>query len=125
MSGIYRDFDSFVGAHQLSGVWGGVDGECWFILDDVIYRAVEDPDDGYRSYLSSVEAVDFPKPHNSFPSVDVVGIMEQSGEPIIKFYSVTTGRIGFELGTNYSDDYYPYCVMRFYPINLGFKEVYV
>ena len=55
-------FEDLVGLHQLSGVdessevrpsgWGSGDesvGVILFIIDGVTYKAVENPDDGYRS----------------------------------------------------------------------------
>jgi hypothetical protein len=37
----------------------------------------------------------------------------------IQFIDVVTGKVVLEVGTDNTDDYYPYCVMNWYPENLA------
>ena len=59
------NLSDLVGAHVLSGIETGVrafDDSFWcetsnyikFTLDGITYMAVEDPDDGYRSYMGEI-----------------------------------------------------------------------
>lgn len=92
----------------------GVDGNS-FKLGNHVFEALEDEDDGYRSYLRSVEVKD--------PS----GLIF-FGQPVakVKLTSVDDayGFVGFELkdsdghlwlrlGTDHSDDYYPMFIFQY------------
>ena len=37
----------------------------------------------------------------------------------IQFIDVVTGKVVLEVGTDITDDYYPYCVLRWSPQNLA------
>lgn len=86
-----------------------------FKLGARLFEAIEDPDDGYRSYLGSVERVDgagifFPQP---LARVKVAEFDDgtESG------YSFTDkgGHVWLVFGTNNEDDYYPYFIFRYQP----------
>lgn len=123
-----------VGEHQLSGVDTTTEKvkqycdyyeDCKvvrFVIDGKTYKATEDPDDGYRSYLNEIEVTD-EKVTNSFPSQKVIGKMKDDSDckknNIIQFIDAVTGNVVFEIGTSNTDDYYPYCVLHWYPENLA------
>jgi len=124
--------EDLVGSHQLSGVdevcerMPGIWEPCnvlRFKLDGITYKAIEDPEDGYRSCLWDLD-VSEDKLTNTFPQHHVVGVIQEvehsmqlSG--ILQFIDVTTGKPVLEIGTDLSDEYYPCCVMHWIPENLA------
>ncbi len=120
------NLESLVGQHEFSGIdflqsadktfYGDLTEIVNFVLDGVTYTATEDPSDGYRSYLDSLVISDY-KPVNTFPPCVVNAVMNSDHEDnvILDFIDVTTGKIVFSLGTDYSDDYYPRFVANFDP----------
>lgn len=87
----------------------GVSG-CYFKLDDMVFLADEDPDDGYRSTLRSCETVDDSTRAGKFPELPLCRVTVSKTE-----HSRIVGwrlRDQHDLevlvvGTNDSDDYYP------------------
>ena len=91
-----------------------------FKLDDDVWEAVEDPDDGYRSYMDSVQkkesdGIFFGKPLARVKIVptDGLGGYEGSGDG----FSVVDadGHKWLEFGTDTSEDYYPCFVFTYCP----------
>lgn len=111
----------------------------YFMLDGVIYRVQEDPDDGYRSHLEDIIVVD-QMPLNVWqPAEEVIGhhaqkqseLIDHRFDPegyyedrcdIVQLISTTTAKPVLEFGTDFSDDYYPSFVARFYPQKMGINE---
>lgn len=93
-----------------------------FVLDGRTYKAIEDPSDGYRSYLEDLIVTD-EIISNTFPPQEVIGIMKDNDDysvnDTIQFFDIVTGKIVLEIDTDNTDDYYPYCVMNWYPENLA------
>ena len=94
-----------------------------FRLDGVVYVAVEDPNDGYRSMMNDIytsnEVV-----KNTFPPVKVVCRHRENGrsgdvDDILEIIDVVTGKTIVEVGTENTDDYYPCFVASFSPENLA------
>jgi len=127
------ELKDLVGEHELSGVdtttervkqYGEYYEDCEvvrFVIDGKTYKATEDPDDGYRSYLKDLEVTD-EKVMNSFPPQKVIGKMkDDSGmdNDTIQFIDAATGKVVLEVGTDNTDNYYPYCVMHWSPENLA------
>lgn len=85
-----------------------------FKLDDTVYEAIEDENDGYRSYLDSVVVVEgnglfFTKP---LARVRV----EELDENNWCLVDVLTGHNWLTVGTDYSmDGYYPSFVFNYQP----------
>ena len=122
-------FKDLEGVYELSGVDNstqkltiyGDDVECntiLFVLNDITYKAVENPDDGYRSFCEALKVCKN-KVTNRFPSHKVVGKMKNGNCEIIQFFDIKTNEVVLEIGTDNYDDYYPYCVMRWIPQNLA------
>lgn len=111
-----------VGKHMLSGVAMGYtkhDAECVkFILDGKVYVATEDPEDGYRSCMKSLELSN-EKMSPNFPDteVDVVFQNDENAE-LCHFIATQNGNEVLTIGTDYTDAYYTVCVFRYLPENL-------
>jgi hypothetical protein len=86
-------------------------------LDNKIWEAIEDPGDGYRSYLQSVEetsdytGIFFPEP---LAKVIVVRVNRNyfKGYEII---DVKDNHVWLKIGTDNTDDYYPWFVFDYQP----------
>lgn len=125
-----------VGKRMLSGYdtfmikatnsWGEDANSAYFILDGVTYQATEDPSDGYRSTMEELIIVENATIRNTFPPQEVIGEMipDSYGDKndVIQFTDAKTGEVVLELGTSNVDDYYPYCVMNWYPQNLAINR---
>lgn len=104
-------------------------GVITFVLDGIAYKAVEDPDDGYRSLLGELLVCD-DKISNTFPPHTVIGAMKESDysgdhSDVIQFKDEITGEIVLEVGTEDINDYYPMCVMRWRPQNLAINVKHI
>jgi hypothetical protein len=130
------ELKDLVGEHYLSGFDRSVEKvELWenmyeeadavkFVIDGLTYKAIEDPCDQLRSMLREIEVTD-EKVTNSFPPQKVIAKMKDDGEwsgethNTIQFIDVVTEKVVLEVGTDNTDDYYPYCVLHWYPENLA------
>lgn len=129
--------EDLIGDHELSGVDESslsVEDDCGykadvdivrFTLDNVTYKATEDPSDGYRSYLEGIEITE-EKPRNQFIPHAVIGKMKPKDDyqtsEIIQFFDKVTGELVFEVGTDDTEDYYPFCVMFWNPEGLAMNR---
>jgi len=87
-----------------------------FRLDGVVYCAVEDEDDGYRSSLRELLILDHADIDNAFPSIDVDCVYEPDAElDLLSIFDIQTRELVLQVGTDYTDEYYPYFVDRFFP----------
>lgn len=110
------------GKHILSGVnrdYTVHDAECIdFVLDGKTYRAIEDPEDGYRSCLKGIEISNKRIPNN-IPDTEVVAVYDTSGSSeMLRFYETKYGREILSIGTRYDEEWYPVCVFKYAPENL-------
>ena len=124
------ELKDFVGVRLLSGIdtdilttnYGESVNAVYFILDGIAYEAVEDPDDGYRSYLSEIQKTTNRIKNTFFPQ-KLIGKMKENdsyqNNDVIQFYDAYNNKIVLELGTENWDDYYPCCVLAWYPENLS------
>lgn len=93
----------------LEGHWFkfyGVDGNC-FKLGPTVYEAIEDPSDGYRSCLETIQVRD--KEDLIFPRRSFAVVRVES-DPTLEGYrlvDVEDGHVWLRVGTSYADDYYP------------------
>ena len=92
----------------------GVNGNS-FKLGSVIFEAIEDPDDGYRSYLETIRITT--KGHFHKRPLAYVQILSTSTEVYEGYilYSPDTNHIWLRVGTDNIDDYYPYFVFNYIP----------
>lgn len=92
-------------------------------MDGRTYLAVEDPDDGYRSYLDEVlvfegknDFLDGASPVGREVVVLHTGRGQYSGKAdVIEIYDTEDGHLWAVIGTENTDDYYPYCVLQWNP----------
>lgn len=116
----YSTEDSFAMALRIDAVW---------------YQFAEDPDDGYRSGLRTIEVVEaesFPSGAAvEFPPITVT-IHERTerewgtwpeGIEMLVVVDERTGLAICEVGTRNTDDYYPYFVHRWDPV--GFDSEFL
>lgn len=138
-------FSSLIGHHVLDAVdensehikneYGSGYEDCRVIrfrLDGVVYAAIEDPDDGYRSSLDRIVILEEPMT-NVFTPIDVIvyiktkTIDEKSGEEdgdvsILEIVDRKNHKTVLEVGTDNTDDYYPYFVGVFSPHNMSTND---
>ena len=110
------ELKSLVGFHKLSAVdmidASKVFGKKFeasngiaFTLDGVTYLAVEDPDDGYRSYLGFLVVLE-EELVNQFPPIDVLCSMKEGDNDVLQM-RCGNSNIVLEVGTEDVGHYYP------------------
>jgi hypothetical protein len=130
------DLDSLLGEHILDAVdtyvekvktWGDhfENAECIrFRLDGVVYIAVSNPDDGYRSSMDQLFVSPSDEVHNVFPPIKVVATKQPNDDEwgtvndVLMLTDVVTDKVVMEVGTTNTDDYYPGFVSSFSPENM-------
>ena len=88
----------------------GVDNR-YFKLGSIVFEALEDEDDGYRSYLESIPVVYNKGIFHNKPIVNVY--YEEDDEH--SYFKDETGHIWLEIGTDNTEDYYPCFVFNYSP----------
>lgn len=138
------NMNDLIGPHILRGVsFGSVKPEGYykdtsdtisFILDDKIYTAVEDDNDGYRSALGDIYIADetpsfaagggviFAGVHVTAAWSKNTGEHDNRGDAILDFTDTVSGKIVLSVGTDYSDDWYPSFVASWMPENLSLNH---
>ena len=103
--------------------YGADGGTHEFKLDDIVFKVLEDPDDGYRSQLGVIEyssqsdGIFFQTPLAKVKIEEYEGENKdhsQSNEGY-RLIDVEDGHIWLEFGTDNTDDYYPFFVFRHFP----------
>ena len=130
--------DSLIGEHMLDAVdtstdkvktWGDrfEDANCLrFRLDGKVYTAVEDPNDGYRSNMGGLyESEEHMR--NVFPPCRVLARKSENQkyqvDDTLELIDVVTGKVVLRVGTDNTDDYYPYFVAEWNPQNMVGNQV--
>lgn len=130
-------FEELVGKHRMSGIEEGRTEHMLsiygieevnyvkFTLDGITYRALEDPDDGFRSYCQNLETVE-EECKIKLPDIEVVcECSAKYGDyeaDMIIIKDAENGLPILELGTANTDDYYPFCVMEWMPKNIALNR---
>lgn len=110
------NYNFFVGEHILNAVLYGKNGNGVFSLDGVAYEAVEDPDDGYRSYMDEIKVI---KPvEKMFEVPVVVEYIGKDRKDELVFRDSRNGKTVLSLGTDRIDDYYPFYFFDYTPQNI-------
>lgn len=131
------ELKDLIGKHILSGIevgtkdfknyWGDIENRCYikFTLDGIHYLAMEDPSDGYRSYMEDLQTIDVPC-EIPLPNVEVVCHMAEldswGGDDVLAFIDAVNGKEILKIGTANCNDFYPYCVMEYTPENMSCNE---
>jgi hypothetical protein len=125
------ELDDLIGEHALTGVdFENVKGGYWdddanqirFVLDGKIYVATENPEDGYRSALGTLEIVTEPPVKNTFPATKVTARKGGGYDDDILELVAENGEVVLRVGTADTSDYYPYFVGTFDPKKLPANE---
>ena len=99
-----------------------------FRLDGIVYVAIENPDDGYRSSMDKIYIATSKKDRiikNAFTGCRVLGAMKKERgyqHDVLQLTDMVTGKVVLEVGTYNSDDYYPYFVSTFTPENMAINQ---
>jgi len=128
------DLGSLVGEHVLDAVdlstekverWGNYFEDAnviRFRLNGVVYTAIENPEDDFRSSLDKLFVSSDDEMRNVFPPVKVIGRKKASSQwnanDTLELVDVETGKVVVEVGTDNFDDYYPMFVSAFWPENM-------
>lgn len=118
----WNEYEDLYGSHVLTGVDiiedTGDGAKCIFTLDGIHYEAVEDPDDGYRSYLDYIGRTET-APRVTFKEEKVVVCGWENRETEgLQILNAHTGDPILIVGTRYTNDLYPCCTMEYTPENL-------
>lgn len=102
--------------------WGDLEHACAcrFRLDGVVFVAMEDPQDGYRSSMRSLKIDPATPMTNDFHPITVlckhIAKTDKTDTcDILEIIDCESTEVVLRVGTNYSDDYYPSFVSQFYP----------
>lgn len=89
-----------------------------FVLDGKTYTALEDPGDGYRSSLDSIQVTDFVV-SNQFDPIQVVCVARPGDQwGVLDFIDIVNGQTVLSIGTDYTYDYYHTFVCEWNPDKL-------
>lgn len=105
------DFENTVG--RVFGFYG-VDGLA-FKLGRYVFEAVENEDDGYRSYLDTVRRASADGLIFRNRPLARVRVEDHDDYTGYKLVDVTDGYVWLEVGTNHDDEYYPSFVFHYSP----------
>lgn len=104
------------GQEEPASKWSDTANTMTIVLNGKPITFVEDPDDGYRSYMGEIR--EGGECTNMFPPVKcfVAWSADTTGEgEIVDFTVKATGKVVLRAGTDNSDDYYPWVVQEFNP----------
>lgn len=99
-----------------------------FKLDNQIYMAVEDNNDGYRSAMGRIFISNNPKDEIKYkiPDHEVITKMKDDGSyqnnDTLQFIDVLSNEVVLEVGTDNWDDYYPLFMDNWTPENLAINK---
>lgn len=129
---------SLAGAHIFTGVergilkadkqfsWDQDKNTIRFELDGQVYEAVENPSDGYRSYMDKL-VLSNKSVHNKIPETHIVCVYRDKDGydndcDLLDFVDCKNGNVFLTIGTKHVHDYYPVCVFEYNPENLSINE---
>jgi hypothetical protein len=83
-----------------------------FKIDEMVWEVIEDPDDGYRSYMQSVLLAE---PKTLFFSEPIAMVKLVQTEEFYRLLDLADDHEWLTFGTDNSEDYYPMFVFRYHP----------
>ena len=87
-----------------------------FKIDDLVFEALEDPNDGYRSSLGAIVVIGDTDIYHKRPLAKVKMVYDDSGDDLLyKLIDVDIGYVWLTVGTGEFGDYYPYFIFRYKP----------
>lgn len=124
------------GKHKFSGIepfqyedkYSSHDGY-YIIIDNVVYAFEIDHDDGYRSYgdIYIPEKISVYDIKNRFFAQDVVIMQHRiehtdGNKHFYRIINIVNGKTILEIGTDYTDYYYPMAICHYYPENMTINQ---
>ena len=127
------------GKHKFSGIepytrFGDYWVECegyYVIIDNTVYAFEIDHDDGWRSYgdiyiPKNISVYDI---KNRFLAQEVIITLHhrEHTDGNKQFYTITdaeTGKTILEIGTDYTESYYPMAICHYYPENMAINQLH-
>ena len=95
-------------------------------LGNQVYKISDDPDDGYRSFMDEdIEVLQNYTIQNTFPpmKVTIQWVKEKDSFTGIHILDAFSRQPVLILGTDHSDNYYPYAVSEYTPENLSYNRL--
>lgn len=96
----------------------------YFKIGNLIFEAIEDPSDGYRSYLDSVDMITSDREakleeiKKFFPKNPIAKVKIVADKDWINIIDSRQGHLWLSIGTDHSDDYYPNFYFTYAPMAL-------
>lgn len=127
---------SLAGTHTFTGVergflkvnkqfsWDQDKNTIRFELDGQVFEAIENPSDGYRSYMDKL-VISNKQVRNKIPETQIVCVYrDNDGDTcdLLDFIDCKNGKVFLTIGTKHVGDYYPVCVFEYSPKNLSINE---
>lgn len=125
---------SLAGSHIFTGVergllkvnkqfsWDQDKNTIRFELDGQVFEAVENPSDGYRSYMDKL-VISNKSIRNRIPEMQVVCVYRDgSDNDLLDFIDCKNGKIFLTVGTKHVNNYYPVCVFEYNPELLSVNQ---
>lgn len=125
---------SLAGSHIFTGVergflkvnkqfsWDQNKNTIRFELDGQVFEAVENPSDGYRSYMDKL-VITNKGIRNRIPEMQVVCVYRDgSDNDLLDFIDCKNGKVFLTVGTKHVNDYYPVCVFEYNPELLSINQ---
>ena len=125
-----KQLKDLCGKHILQGIeWQSVENNelnaIAFKLDGIVYLAIEDEADGWRSYCKELKTsnkdVRFHIPDTEVMCSMMKNTFSETNDVLV-ITDINTGKIVLEVGTKNCDDYYPYCHFEYHPENLVWNK---
>ncbi len=92
---------------------------CNFRLDGIVYSAIEDPEDGWRSAMKEIILTENKSMMNTFKPITIfTNYIGSDCMDILELIDVQSKKPILSIGTNYTDNYYPFFVANFIPSNM-------
>jgi len=88
----------------------GVDNN-YFKLGSIVFEVLEDPDDGYRSYLDSIPRVNYNGIFHKRPLANV----RYSSSTYMHYLTDESGHVWLAFGTDMNEELYPLFVFTYDP----------
>ena len=128
---------SLAGSHIFTGVergflkvnkqfsWDQDKNTIRFELDGQVYEAIENPSDGYRSYMDKL-VLSNKSVHNKIPEINIVCVYRDKDNydncDLLDFIDCKNGKVFMTIGTRHTNDYYPVCIFEYSPEKLSINE---
>lgn len=96
----------------------------YFKLGDTVFEAIEDENDGYRSHLDTITLVNRSTStvFSRFPLANVFIKCTLRDDIQVRLVDEEDNHVWLEIGTDYSNDYYPSFIFHYNPKKQPYKD---